>query len=213
MVPPPRGQRPPARDDPRSRSRPSTRENPLRAGISREELRSRAGNAQERVFAPAHGEPRSGRACPERPKIRCGLAAHTIRSTAEQQRVVSGVDAEFLRAGAAPPSPEEALGKLGVKGNERHELFQLLVAERRPGAGQGVALLPRRGARDHPGQARRVPHGEEAIGTQRHEGPARHHAASTPSRSWSTSTPSGSRCARVSAECCGAPEGSAPADD
>src|SRR5262249_22981074 len=59
------------------------------------------------------------------------LAAHTIRLTPEQQRVVSGVDADFLRAAAAPPSPEEALAKLGVKGNEKHELFQLLVAERR----------------------------------------------------------------------------------
>ncbi len=59
------------------------------------------------------------------------LASHSIRLTPEQQRVVSGLDAEFVRAGPAPPSPEEALAKLGVKGNERHELFQLLVAERR----------------------------------------------------------------------------------
>ncbi len=105
-------------------------ENPLRAGISREELRSRAGNAQERVFAQlltsleAEQLVRS-----ERDQVR--LATHTIRLSSEQQRVVSGLDAEFLQAGAAPPSPEEALAKLGVKGNERHELFQLLVAERR----------------------------------------------------------------------------------
>ena len=59
------------------------------------------------------------------------LASHSIRLTPEQQRVVSGLDVEFARAGAAPPSPEEALAKLGVKGTERHELFQLLVAERR----------------------------------------------------------------------------------
>ena len=31
---------------------------------------------------------------------------------------------------AAPPSPEEALGRLGVKGTEKHELFQVLVADR-----------------------------------------------------------------------------------
>jgi len=105
-------------------------ENPLRAGISREELRSRAGNAQERVFdqlltrLEAEGVVRS-----ERDQVR--LAAHTIKLNAEQQKVVSGLEADFLRAGAAPPSPEEALAKLGVKGTERHELFQLLVAERR----------------------------------------------------------------------------------
>ncbi|PYO58128.1 MAG: selenocysteine-specific translation elongation factor [Candidatus Rokuibacteriota bacterium] len=105
-------------------------ENPLRGGISREELRSRAGNAQEWVFSQlltsleAEGVVRS-----EKDQVR--LAAHSIRLTPEQQRVVSGLDVEFARAGAAPPSPEEALAKLGVKGTERHELFQLLVAERR----------------------------------------------------------------------------------
>jgi selenocysteine-specific elongation factor len=105
-------------------------DNPLRAGISREELRSRAGNAQERVFAQlltsleAEGVVRS-----EKDQVR--LASHAIRLTPEQQRVVSGLDAEFVRAGAAPPSPEEALTRLGVKGTDRHELFQLLVAERR----------------------------------------------------------------------------------
>jgi selenocysteine-specific elongation factor len=59
------------------------------------------------------------------------LASHVIRLNPEQQRIVTGLDADFLRAGAAPPSPEEALAKLGVKGTEKHELFQLLVAERR----------------------------------------------------------------------------------
>jgi len=105
-------------------------ENPLRAGISREELRSRAGNAQERVFAQLlTGLEAESLVRSEKDQVR--LAAHTIRLSPEQQRVVSGLEAEFLRAGAAPPSPEEALGRLGVKGNERHELFQLLVAERR----------------------------------------------------------------------------------
>jgi selenocysteine-specific elongation factor len=105
-------------------------ENPLRSGISREELRSRAGNAQDRVFAQllasleAEDVVRS-----EKDQVR--LASHTIRLTVEQQRVVSGVETEFRQAGAAPPSPEEALGKMGVKGSEKHELFQLLVSDRR----------------------------------------------------------------------------------
>src|SRR5262249_43760804 len=105
-------------------------ENPLRGGISREELRSRAGNAQERVFSQlltrleAEGVVRS-----ERDQVR--LAAHAIRLSAEQQRVVSGLDGEFLKAAAAPPSPEEALAKQGVKGTDRHELFQLLIADGR----------------------------------------------------------------------------------
>jgi len=65
----------------------------------------------------------------ERDQVR--LASHAIRLTSEQQRVVEGLESAFLAAGAAPPSPEEALGRLGVKGTEKHELFQLLVADRR----------------------------------------------------------------------------------
>ncbi|MBI1963617.1 MAG: SelB C-terminal domain-containing protein, partial [Candidatus Rokubacteria bacterium] len=33
----------------------------------------------------------------------------------------------FLEAEAAPPNPEEALGQAGVKGDEEHELFQVLL--------------------------------------------------------------------------------------
>jgi selenocysteine-specific elongation factor len=105
-------------------------ENPLRAGISREELRSRAGNAQERVFAQllasleAEGLVRS-----EKDQVR--LAAHEIKLSPEQERIVKGLEADFLKAGAAPPSPEEALARLGVQGTEKHELFQLLVSDRR----------------------------------------------------------------------------------
>ncbi len=105
-------------------------ENPLRAGISREELRSRAGHAQERVFAQLLGSLEAdGQVRSDKDQVR--LASHAIRLTPEQQRVVNGVEAEFLRAAAAPPSPEEALGRFGVTGTEKHELFQLLIADRR----------------------------------------------------------------------------------
>ncbi len=105
-------------------------ENPLRTGISREELRSRAGNAQERVFAQllasleAEGLVRS-----EKDQVR--LTSHEIRLSAEQERIVKGLEADFLKAAAAPPSPEEALARLGVRGTEKHELFHLLVSDRR----------------------------------------------------------------------------------
>jgi selenocysteine-specific elongation factor len=105
-------------------------DNPLRPGISREELRSRAGHAQERIFAQllsaleAEGTVRS-----ERDQVR--LASHAIRLTPEQQRVVDGLERDFRGSAAAPPSPEEALGRLGVHGDERHELFQILLADHR----------------------------------------------------------------------------------
>jgi selenocysteine-specific elongation factor len=103
---------------------------PLRAGMSREELRSRAGSPEERVFAhllgalEAEGVVRS-----ERDKVR--LAAHEVRLSPEQQKVVDRLEQEFLGAEAAPPSAEEALGRAGLSGDEEHELFQLLVDERK----------------------------------------------------------------------------------
>jgi len=105
-------------------------EHPLRGGISREELRSRAGNAQEKVFAQLLGTLETeGVVRSEKDQVR--LASHTIRLSPEQQRVVDGVEAEFRRALAAPPAVEETLAKFGVKGTEKHELFQLLLADRK----------------------------------------------------------------------------------
>ncbi len=106
------------------------RANPLKPGMSREELRGRAGAAEERIFAHVLGRlAAEGAVRSERDKVR--LAAHEVQLTAEQQRVLEGVESDFLRAEAAPPSPEEALGRAGVQGDEEHELFQLLVEGKR----------------------------------------------------------------------------------
>jgi selenocysteine-specific elongation factor len=102
------------------------RANPLKPGMSREELRGRAGGADERVFAfllsslGAEGVVKT-----ERDKV--WLASHAVRLSPEQQRVIDTVEGEFSRAEAAPPSPEDALGRAGVRGDEEHELFQVLV--------------------------------------------------------------------------------------
>jgi selenocysteine-specific elongation factor len=106
------------------------RANPLRSGMSREELRGRAGAPDERVFAhllaalTAEGQVRA-----ELDKVRLG--SHAVRLSPEQQRAVERIEQEFLKAEAAPPSPEEALGRAGLRGDEEHELFQLLVTERK----------------------------------------------------------------------------------
>jgi selenocysteine-specific elongation factor len=99
---------------------------PLKPGMSREELRSRAGSADERVFAfllSALGA--DGRVKTERDKVR--LASHEVRLSPDQQRIVDRLEDDFLRAEAAPPSAEEALGRAGLGGDEEHELFQVLV--------------------------------------------------------------------------------------
>ena len=103
---------------------------PLRPGMSREELRGRAGAADERVFGhlletlAAEGVVQT-----ERDKVR--LAAHEIRLSAAQQMIVDRVEQEFRTAAAAPPSPEEALTRAGLAGDEEHELFQHLVEGRK----------------------------------------------------------------------------------
>jgi selenocysteine-specific elongation factor len=102
------------------------RANPLKPGMSREELRGRAGGADERVFAFLLSSLVAGGAVKtERDKVR--LASHEVRLSPEQQRVVDRLEEDFLRAEAAPPSAEEALGRAGLGGDEEHELFQVLV--------------------------------------------------------------------------------------
>jgi selenocysteine-specific elongation factor len=105
------------------------RAHPLRGGMSREELRGRAG-ADERTFSHLVATLESeGVVKAERDKVR--LAAHTVQLRPEQQRAVGHIEQEFLKAAAAPPSPEEALTRAGLSGTEEHELFQLLVADRK----------------------------------------------------------------------------------
>jgi len=104
------------------------RAHPLKPGMSREELRGRAGGAEERVFAFLLGALEAeGVARTERDKVR--LAAHAVRLSAEQQQAVDRVEETFLSAGAAPPSPEEALAQARIQGSEEHELFQVLVQD------------------------------------------------------------------------------------
>ena len=100
---------------------------PLKPGMSREELRSRAGGADERVFAfLLSALSADGTVKTERDKVR--LASHEVRLSPDQQRVVDRLEDDFLRAEAAPPSAEEALGRVGLGGGgEEHELFQVLV--------------------------------------------------------------------------------------
>jgi selenocysteine-specific elongation factor len=106
------------------------RQNPLRPGMSREELRSRAGGAEERVFSRLLASLESeGLVKADRDKVRLG--SHDVRLSPEQQRIVDRVEQEFRDADAAPPSPEEALGRAGVSGDEEHDLFQVLVESRK----------------------------------------------------------------------------------
>jgi selenocysteine-specific elongation factor len=103
---------------------------PLRGGMSREELRVRAANADERIFAHLLGALEAeGVVRVDRDKVR--LAAHELRLTPAQQTAVDRVEREFRDAAAAPPSAAEALTRAGLSGDEEHELFQLLLEGKR----------------------------------------------------------------------------------
>ena len=106
------------------------RAQPLRPGMSREELRGRAGGADERVFAHVLGTlSAEGVVGVDRDKVRLG--SHEVRLSAEQQVAVDRVEREFREAQASPPSPAEALGRAGLRGDEEHDLFQVLLESRR----------------------------------------------------------------------------------
>ncbi|HEX6210160.1 MAG TPA: selenocysteine-specific translation elongation factor [Methylomirabilota bacterium] len=106
------------------------RATPLRPGMSREELRGRAGAPDDRVFAHLLNALESeGVVRTERDKVR--LASHEVRLSPDQQKAADRLEHEFLAAAAAPPSPEEALARAGQSGDEEHELFQVLVEARK----------------------------------------------------------------------------------
>src|SRR5207249_9415878 len=72
------------------------RANPLKPGMSREELRVRTGGADERVFATLlTALEAEGALASDRDKVR--LASHEVRLTPEQQRIVDRVEQEFRK--------------------------------------------------------------------------------------------------------------------
>jgi len=103
---------------------------PLRAGMSKEELRTRLGSLDERVFlALLDRFAAAGVLVVERDKVR--RADHAVRLTPAQQAGVDRLDAEFRNAGVAPPTLDEALAATGQAGPGAQALVQLLLDTRR----------------------------------------------------------------------------------
>jgi selenocysteine-specific elongation factor len=103
---------------------------PLRPGMSREELRGRAGGVDDRVFTHLLGALEGeGLVRADRDKVR--LASHEIKLSTDQQKATDRIEQSYLGAAAAPPSPEEALAQAGLAGDEEHELFQVLIEARK----------------------------------------------------------------------------------
>jgi selenocysteine-specific elongation factor len=103
---------------------------PLKAGMSKEELRTRLGGLDERVFlALLERFAASGVLVVDKDKVR--QAGHTVRLTPAQQTVSDRIEAEFRAAGVAPPSLDETFAKLGLDGVAGQAITQLLVDSRR----------------------------------------------------------------------------------
>ncbi len=103
---------------------------PLKPGMSKEELRTRLGGLDERVFLPLLDRfAGAGAIAVEKDKVR--LAEHQVRLDPQQQALLDRLEAEFREAGVAPPSAEEAFAKLHMSRPEDQALLQVLLDERR----------------------------------------------------------------------------------
>jgi selenocysteine-specific elongation factor len=103
---------------------------PLKPGMSKEELRTRLGAIDERVFLHLlERVAAQGRIAVEKDKVR--LQTHEVRLDDRQRALVDRLESEFREAGATPPSLEEAFAKLGIARAEDQALAQVLVDERR----------------------------------------------------------------------------------
>jgi selenocysteine-specific elongation factor len=103
---------------------------PLKPGMSKEELRTRLGALDDRVFEHLLDRfAASGVIAVEKDKVR--LSGHAVRLDARQQGVLDRLEGEFRDAGVAPPSLDEAFAKLGLHRAEDQALAQLLVDGRR----------------------------------------------------------------------------------
>jgi selenocysteine-specific elongation factor len=103
---------------------------PLKLGMSKEELRTRLGGLEERVFlALLDRFAAAGVLVVDRDKVR--HAGHAVRLTPAQQATFDRIEAEFRSAGVSPPTLEEAFVKVGVSGASAQAIAHLLVEGRR----------------------------------------------------------------------------------
>jgi len=106
------------------------RREPLKPGMSKEELRTRLGGLDERVFLHLLDRfAAEGTLAVEKDKVR--LTSHQVRLDARQQASLERLESEFRDAGVAPPSLEEVFAKLHMTRAEHQALAQVLVDERR----------------------------------------------------------------------------------
>jgi selenocysteine-specific elongation factor len=106
------------------------RQNPLKPGISLEELRAKVRGLEERVCLQALEElQQRGEVVVERDRVRA--AGHQVALDDAREALLRKVESAFLSAGYQPPRAEEVFEKLAAGKGHDKELLQVLVDQGR----------------------------------------------------------------------------------
>ena len=103
------------------------RENPLRPGIPKEELRSRFPGLPEKVFGILLRRMEGGEVAAEGDAVR--LATHKVSLGADQNELREKIDQSYRESGYQPPRIGEVCDALGISRKQDREIVQVLVGE------------------------------------------------------------------------------------
>ncbi len=103
------------------------RENPLRPGIPKEELRSRLPDVPEKVFGTLLKKIGEAGVVAEGEVVR--LTSHEVSLGADQSQLRNKIDQLYRKAGYQPPRLDEACEQLAITANKDREVIQVLVGE------------------------------------------------------------------------------------
>ena len=103
-------------------------QNPLRTGAPREEVRGKAGDMDEKIFAAAlRYLSESNEIVENGATLR--LASHSVEIDETLGEVKTKLESVFKNAHFQPPSVEDAFSKSGGKGNSNRNALQILIDE------------------------------------------------------------------------------------
>jgi len=104
------------------------RENPLKRGMSREELRSKIAPSADKTFTRCMEYlQKKGKLVVEKDLVR--LSTHKVKLQEEQTEFKRRLEEEFRSSGFQPPSPHEAFSRLSIPEQDGKEMLQLLINE------------------------------------------------------------------------------------
>jgi selenocysteine-specific elongation factor len=104
------------------------KENSLKRGRGREELRGKAASASEKAFNRCLDLlAKEGKVVIDKNLVR--LPSHKVELQEDQTRTKKRLEQELLDSGFQPPSPQEAFDHLSISSQTGGEMMQLLISE------------------------------------------------------------------------------------